>query len=143
MPNTYVIKKQLFSDILQNRCPKNFCKIHRKTPLMESVFNKAVDLKAWKFIKKKLQRRYFAYFLEKHLQNTSWWLLLLILLFQPKNFSMDHFFRFFLLFFPFNIDNCKYGSLFRKCIKMKVYLLFTIIYPKTTMNTVKTISQWQ
>ena len=55
----------------------------------------------------------------------------------------SHFFSFFLFLFPFNIDNCKYGSLFRKGINMKFYLLFTIIYPKITMNTVKTISQWQ
>ena len=32
---------------------------HRKRPLLESFFNKVAGLKAWNFIKKRLQHRYF------------------------------------------------------------------------------------
>ena len=34
----------------------------------------------------------------------------------------------------FIIDNCNYGNLFRKALKMKIFLLITIIYPKVNMN---------
>ena len=41
------------------------------------------------------------------------------------------------LFFPslfsFIIDNCNYGSLLRKCLKMKIFLLFTIVYSKSNV----------
>ena len=62
-----------------------------------------------------------------------------------KVLSIDHsFFRFFLQFslhfFPFIIHNCNFGSLFRKDIKMKIFLLFTIINPKINMNIVKFVS---
>ena len=40
-----VVQKQPFADVLQNRCSGKFCKIHRKTPLLESLFNKVTDLK--------------------------------------------------------------------------------------------------
>ena len=33
-----VIQKQLFPDVLQNRCSQKFCKIQRKTPVSESLF---------------------------------------------------------------------------------------------------------
>ena len=46
---------------------------------------------------------------------------------------------FFLHFFPPIIDNCNYGSLFRKSIKMNFFLLFKIVYLKINMNVVKTI----
>ena len=36
---------------------KKYCEIHRKTPLLESLFNKAASLKARKFIQKRLQQR--------------------------------------------------------------------------------------
>ena len=50
-----------------------------------------------------------------------------------KVLSADHPFSFFLhIFFSFIIDNCNYGSLFRKGIKMKIFLLFIRIYPKIT-----------
>ena len=42
-------------------------------------------------------------------------------------------------FCPFIIDNCNYGSLFRNGIKMKIFILFTIVYPKINMYVVKTI----
>ena len=41
-----------------------------------------------------------------------------------KVLSTDHLFSFFLHFFPFIIDNCNYGSLFRKGIKMKTFFNF-------------------
>ena len=37
-------QKQPFADVLQNKCFSKFCKIHRKTPVLESLFNKAADL---------------------------------------------------------------------------------------------------
>ena len=39
------VQKQPFADVLQNRCPCKFCKIHRKTPVLESRFSKVVGLK--------------------------------------------------------------------------------------------------
>ena len=50
--------------------------------------------------------------------------------------SIDHN-SFVLSFFPFIIDNCNYGSLFSKVMKMKILLFFTIIYGKINMNIVK------
>ena len=34
------IQKQLFTDNLRNRYSQKFCNIHRKTPVLESVFSK-------------------------------------------------------------------------------------------------------
>ena len=34
------VQKQPFKDVLQNRCSWKNCKIHRKTPMLESIFNK-------------------------------------------------------------------------------------------------------
>ena len=51
-----------------------------------------------------------------------------------KVLSIDHtFFVFSFIFFPIIIDNSHYVSLFRKGIKMKIFLLFTILYPKINM----------
>ena len=52
------------------------CNIHRKTPVLESLFSKVTRLKICKFIKKRLQHRCFpvntANFLRKlHLKNTT------------------------------------------------------------------------
>ena len=33
-----LIQKQLFADVLQNKCSKKFRKINRKTPVPESLF---------------------------------------------------------------------------------------------------------
>ena len=61
-----------------------------------------------------------------------------------KVFPLILCFCFFLHFFPFIIiDNCHYRSLFRKGIKMKIFLLFTIIYSNIITNIVKTISPRQ
>ena len=52
--------------------------------------------------------------------------------YSTKVLSIDHtFFGVFSShFFPFIIDNYNWGSFFRKGIKMKIYLPFTIICPK-------------
>ena len=47
------------SDVLRNRSCQKFCNIHRKTPVLESLFNKVPGLKVCNFIKTKLQHRYF------------------------------------------------------------------------------------
>ena len=39
------VQKQPFADILQNRSPGKFFKIHSKTPVLESLFNKVAGLK--------------------------------------------------------------------------------------------------
>ena len=53
------MKKQLFVDVPQNRCSRKSLKFHRKTPVLESLIKKVADLKAWNFIKKRLQHKYF------------------------------------------------------------------------------------
>ena len=52
-------QKQPFANVLQNRCSEEFHNIHRKTPMLESLFNNVADLKACGFIKKRLQHRCF------------------------------------------------------------------------------------
>ena len=37
-------EKQMFADVLQNRCSLKFLKFHRKTPVLESLFNKVAGL---------------------------------------------------------------------------------------------------
>ena len=53
-----------------------------------------------------------------------------------KVLSIDHT-SFISSFFSYISDNFKYGSLLRKCLKMKTFLLLTIIYSKTNINIVK------
>ena len=55
MCSTDKLQKQSFTDVLQNRCSKNFRKFHRKAPVFESLFNKAADLRACNFSKKRLK----------------------------------------------------------------------------------------
>ena len=43
----------------KKRCSKKFRKFHRKTPMLESLFNKVAGLKAWNFIKMRFQHRCF------------------------------------------------------------------------------------
>ena len=57
-----------------------------------------------------------------------------------KVLSIDHTFVILPLFFLFIIVNCNYGSLFRKCINRKVFLCFTVVYPKNSMNVIKTFT---
>ena len=50
---------------------------------------------------------------------------------NQEGLSFDHiFFVFVFIFFSFAVDNHNYGSLFKKSIKWRFFLLFTIIYPK-------------
>ena len=44
-------QKQPFADVLQSRCSKKLHNIHRKTPALESLFNKVPVLQACNFIK--------------------------------------------------------------------------------------------
>ena len=127
----------MFTDFLQNRCSDKLCKFHKKTPLLKSFFGKILGLKAWNFIKMRLNHKYFpvkfAQFKKKHIckrlrfcsnQGFTHWLqlfhfsqlllLLVIMEFVQKGYKND----FFILF-------------------------FTIIYPKISMNVAKTISPWQ
>ena len=39
------VQKQSFADVLQNRSSWNCCKIHRKIPLLNSLFNEVTSLK--------------------------------------------------------------------------------------------------
>ena len=115
-----------------------------KKPFLELLFNEFGGVKAWNVIKKKLQHRYFPvsvvqFFKKPLLQNTAGWLLLLISPFKPRFYQLITVFSFFSSFFPFTIDNCNYRSLYRKGIKMKICVFFTMIYPKINMNVVKTI----
>ena len=48
-------EKQPFSDILQKRCSGKFHNIHRKTTVLESLFNKVAGLTACNFIKRRLR----------------------------------------------------------------------------------------
>ena len=40
----HFVQKQLFTDVLQNRCSQKFRNIHRKTPVLESLFDKVAGL---------------------------------------------------------------------------------------------------
>ena len=40
-------------------CKKKITKFYRKTPMLESLFNKIAGLKVWNFIKKRLQYKCF------------------------------------------------------------------------------------
>ena len=60
-----------------------------------------------------------------------------------KVLSVDHTLFVFSFIFSFIIGNCNYGSLLRKCLKIKTFLLFTMVYSKININIVKTISPRQ
>ena len=80
-------QKQLFPDVLQNRCSLKVRHIHRITTVQKSLFNKAAGLKAFNFIKKRLQHSCFSVNIAKSL-NTAffieniWWQLLIRLGFK-------------------------------------------------------------
>ena len=67
----HAVPKQSFADILQNRCSEKFHKFQRKTPVLESLFNKVAGLQACNFIKKKLQRGCFPVKFTKLLRTPS------------------------------------------------------------------------
>ena len=49
-----------------------FCKFHRKTPVLESVFNKVAGLQACDFTKKRLQHKCFPVKFAKFLKHLLW-----------------------------------------------------------------------
>ena len=49
------IQKKSFADVLQNRCSWKFRNVHRKAPVLESLFNKHAGLKTCNFFKKRLK----------------------------------------------------------------------------------------
>ena len=66
---------------LQIRCSLKFCKFHSKTPVLESLFNKAAGLNVSNSIKKRLQHRCFPVKFVKFLKTSFFtekfqWLLL-------------------------------------------------------------------
>ena len=140
--------KTAFTDILQNKCSQKLRKCTRKTPLLESLFNKVAGLISWNCIKKRPHHIYLRVSLSKFSKkliyrtppnDCSCWFLR-----SNQDFiHWSHFFRFSFIFFSFVIDNCNYGSLFRKVIKMNIFLLFAIIYTKNSMNIVKAVSPRQ
>ena len=76
-----VCQKQTLSDALQNNCSWKFRNIHRKISVLESLFNKVLDLKVCNFIEKILQHRCFPVKITKFLTTAFyiehfWWLLL-------------------------------------------------------------------
>ena len=60
--------KQPLKDVLQNRCSQKFCNIHRKTPVLESPFNKFAGLKACIFSKKEALTQVFPVNIAKFLR---------------------------------------------------------------------------
>ena len=52
-------KKQPPEAFCKKRCSKKFRKFYRKTPVLESLFNKAAGPKTCNFLKKRLQHRRF------------------------------------------------------------------------------------
>ena len=63
-------QKQPSADVLQNRFPQKYHNIHSKTPVLQSFFSNAGGLKAYNFIKKRLQRRCFPVNIAKSLGTT-------------------------------------------------------------------------
>ena len=65
-------------------CSEKFRKIHRKTPLLESLFNKVAAQNACNFIKKRLQHRRFPVNIAKRLRAAIFSTL------KMKNLSNSH-----------------------------------------------------
>ena len=63
-------QKQSFAGVFQNRCSWKFHNIHKKKPVLEPLFNKVAGLKAYNFIKKKLQHRCFPVNITKFVRTT-------------------------------------------------------------------------
>ena len=53
-------QKQAFTDVLQKRCSQKFGNIRKKTPVLESHFDKVAGLKAWIFIKAETPTQVFS-----------------------------------------------------------------------------------
>ena len=66
------LRKQPPEIFCRKRCLQKLRKFHRKTPVLESLFNKVAGLRAWNFIQNRLQHRKFAKLLRSpFLQNTA------------------------------------------------------------------------
>ena len=50
---------------------KNFCNIHKKTPVLDLLFNKVTELEACNCIKKRLQHRCFLVNIAKFLRTSA------------------------------------------------------------------------
>ena len=61
MPSPDMIRQgeATFAGVLKNSCSEKFRNIHRKTPVLESLFKKTGGRKACNFIKNRLQDSYF------------------------------------------------------------------------------------
>ena len=68
--NSIKNQKQPFANVFQNRCYQKFRNIHRKTSMLESVFNKVEGLKTCDFIKMRLQHTCFPVNTAKFLRTT-------------------------------------------------------------------------
>ena len=80
-------QKQLFAMFFKRGVLKNFCKFHRRTSVLESLFNKC--LVTCNFIKKKLQHRCFPMKFAKFLRTAFfiehfWWLFLIYNGVEPR-----------------------------------------------------------
>ena len=120
-----------------------FLKASRNSSLLESLFNKDTGLKAWNFIKRD-SSTVFSYefcamfqkdLFTEHLRMTT----AADSSVATKALSTDPTFFFPSLFY-FSLNNCNYGTLFRKCIKIKMFLLpCTIVYQKNSHECCKDI----
>ena len=78
-----ILQKKSFEGVLQSRSSCKFCNIHRKTPVLESLFNNLQIFKACDVIKKRLQHRCFPVNAGKLLRTACfiehiWWMRLII-----------------------------------------------------------------
>ena len=65
---THFVQKQSLADGLQSKCPQKF-RIHRKTPVLESLFNKVPSLKDCGFI---IKETFFHVHIAKFLRTDFW-----------------------------------------------------------------------
>ena len=61
---------QPFINVLQNRFSSNFPDIHKKTPVLESLFNNVTGLMACNFIKKETPTQVFSCEYHKMFENS-------------------------------------------------------------------------
>ena len=133
------LEVRLNFSLMQPLVLKNFTKFTGKHLSWSHFFTK---FKAWNFIKKRLQHRYFPgnfvkCFKKPYLQNTSGWLLMLIPLCLPRFYPLITLCLFFFHFFWLLLIIAVMGVC-SESIKIKI-LLFTRIYSKINMNVAKTI----
>ena len=57
LENFFCVQRQSFADVPLNKYSEKFRKFGRKTPVVQSVFNKVAGLQAYNFVKKRLQHR--------------------------------------------------------------------------------------